>query len=208
MQLLFHVDILLLSFLGLCFLIAVPRMLARLGRMSEWTDVLYLRSYRDGSSGRRGSSEDTLRRPRIDKTYSELTVNKRESQAEVIEVQPMGSSRQTLSLPVQTPPKHVPTLSTIFPGISWLLSMSVRPGYTVGKLLLMLAYLGVMLYAGIYKSNPFTNPTRAGLVATSQIPLVFVVATKNNVVSALTGYGYEKVSAPEAAVSDNRSFLA
>lgn len=120
-QLLFHVDILLLSFLGLCFLIAVPRMLARLTHMSEWTDVLYLRSYRDGSSGRREFSEDTLRRPRIDKTNSELTVNKRESQAEVIEVQPMGSSRQTLSLPVQTPPKHVPTLSTIFPGISWLL---------------------------------------------------------------------------------------
>ncbi|EED79879.1 hypothetical iron reductase [Postia placenta Mad-698-R] len=193
-QLLFHVDILLLSFLGLCFLIAVPRMLARLTHMSEWTDVLYLRSYRDGSSGRREFSEDTLRRPRIDKTNSELTVNKRESQAEVIEVQPMGSSRQTLSLPVQTPPKHVPTLSTIFPGISWLLSMSVRPGYTVGKLVLMLAYFGVMLYAGIYKSNPFTNPTRAGLVATSQVPLVFVVATKNNIVSALTGYGYEKLN--------------
>lgn len=63
-----------------------------------------------------------------------------------------------------------------------------------------------MLYAGIYKSNPFTNPTRAGLVATSQVPLVFVVATKNNIVSALTGYGYEKVNAPKTTLSDNRSF--
>ncbi|KAI0954316.1 hypothetical protein AcV7_007581 [Taiwanofungus camphoratus] len=51
-----------------------------------------------------------------------------------------------------------------------------------------------MLYAGLVNSDPFTDPDRAGFVATSQIPVIIVLATKNNVLGALVGQGYQKLN--------------
>ncbi|KAH9918083.1 uncharacterized protein B0H18DRAFT_1032519 [Fomitopsis serialis] len=72
--------------------------------------------------------------------------------------------------------------------------MQVLPGYPIGTLFLMLCWVGVMLYAGLLDSNPFSNPGRAGILVVSQLPLVFVLGTKNNVVGTLIGQGYERLN--------------
>ncbi|EED82579.1 hypothetical iron reductase [Postia placenta Mad-698-R] len=196
MVLLFHIDLLLLCLLATCTLLAVPRMLVHLAHKSEWSDGIFFRRYAGDPARQQESS--ARNRPSIfsDRSRWNHTTSQDTSQAESIEAHPMRNySRQTLLIPAQHPPKHAPTLSTMFPAVSRLLSFTVRPGYTVGKLVLILAYLGLMLYGGLYGSNPFTNPARAGLVATSQIPLVIMMATKNNIITYLLGLGYEKASA-------------
>ncbi|PCH39469.1 iron reductase [Wolfiporia cocos MD-104 SS10] len=90
------------------------------------------------------------------------------------------------------PPIHVPSLSTISPQVAAILSTTIRPDYTIGKLVIFLLYFAVMLYSGLVDSNPFTNPGRAGLLAISQVPVVILFATKNNVFGTLIGKGYEK----------------
>lgn len=206
MVLLFHIDLLLLCLLAICILLAVPRMLVHLSHKSEWSEGIFLRRYAGDPARQQESPAQNRSSIFFDRSRSNQITSQDTSQAESIEVHPMRNySRQTLLIQAQHPPKHVPTLSTVFPGVSRLLSFTVRPGYTVGKLVLILAYLGLMLYGGLYGSNPFTNPARAGLVATSQIPLVIMVATKNNVLTYLLGLGYEKASAlTQCIVSNNR----
>ena len=170
-----HVDVLLLSVLGAFTLFALPRAIARFMRPFEWTRgfILYNSSK---------SHSSTARPP--DDTASEKSN---------ISVRPVAAGRST-SLGSGMPPPHVRSWSTAFPGLTWLLGTHIRPGYSVGRLILIYAYVGVILYAGLLHSNPFTNPVRAGLVTVSQVPLVVVLATKNNIVGALVGHGYERVS--------------
>ena len=58
---------------------------------------------------------------------------------------------------------------------------------------LLTALLAIVLYAGLYMSNPLAEPIRAGFVALSQIPVVVIFGTKNNLVGMLIGFGYERV---------------
>jgi len=51
-----------------------------------------------------------------------------------------------------------------------------------------------MLYAGLYKSSPFSDPVRAGWVSVAQIPFVIALATKNNILGYLLGFTYEKLN--------------
>ncbi|THV04056.1 hypothetical protein K435DRAFT_774561 [Dendrothele bispora CBS 962.96] len=46
--------------------------------------------------------------------------------------------------------------------------------------------------AGVFDITYWNN--RAGAIATSQFPLIIALATKNNIISLLTGVGYEKLS--------------
>ena len=82
----------------------------------------------------------------------------------------------------------------MFPTIASYLRVGVRPGLTIGKSILLLGYFGIMLYAGLYGSNPFSDPVRAGFLAASQIPVIVALGTKNNIVGMLIGFGYERVS--------------
>ena len=54
--------------------------------------------------------------------------------------------------------------------------------------------MGLVLFATFDGSDIFTDPKRTGYVAMAQIPIVVALATKNNVLSWLSGEGYEKVS--------------
>lgn len=54
-------------------------------------------------------------------------------------------------------------------------------------------YMGGILFATFDQSNFFSDPKRAGYIAVAQIPIVVALAVKNNVLSWLSGQGYEKV---------------
>ena len=71
--------------------------------------------------------------------------------------------------------------------------MRVAPGFSVGQFIIIAVYFACVAYASFYHSNIFTDKRRTGWVATSQMPIVFLFAQKNNVIGSVLGYGYEKV---------------
>lgn len=90
-------------------------------------------------------------------------------------------------------PVHMPMVSSLTCSLTRIVSRRVHREYTIGQVILMAGYLAAVFYAGFYKSNPFTDPLRSGWIVASQIPFVYISATKNNVVGTLVGVGYEKV---------------
>ena len=74
-----------------------------------------------------------------------------------------------------------------------MLRIPVIPNVTYGRASLLIFYFAVLLFAALYRDSIFKNPERAGAVAASQIPWVYILATKNNAIGILLGYGYERV---------------
>ncbi|KAF8443883.1 ferric reductase like transmembrane component-domain-containing protein [Boletus edulis BED1] len=89
---------------------------------------------------------------------------------------------------------HFPMcLSLRHPAASFI-HYRVLGNYTVVQAVLMAGYTAAVFYAAFYESNPFSYPKRAGWVTASQIPFVYALATKNNVIGLLVGVGYEKLN--------------
>lgn len=71
---------------------------------------------------------------------------------------------------------------------------------TLGRVLLVLAELIVVLVLCFYKLDPSDQwqwedvGYRTGFIAAAQLPLVILLAGKNNIVGWLTGVGYEKLN--------------
>ena len=71
---------------------------------------------------------------------------------------------------------------------------------TLGRVLLVLAELVVVLVLCFYKLDPSDQwqwedvGYRTGFIAAAQLPLVILLAGKNNIVGWLTGVGYEKLN--------------
>jgi len=91
-------------------------------------------------------------------------------------------------------PPHVPSVPLFLAPLMNLLRVSIAPGYSLGHAAVMLNYFYALLYGTFRESNIFTDNIRSAFMATSQIPLVFALAQKNNFIGGLLGYGYEKVS--------------
>ncbi|KAI0320502.1 hypothetical protein OF83DRAFT_1162386 [Amylostereum chailletii] len=92
-------------------------------------------------------------------------------------------------------PTRIPNyLSFTHPVICHALNYPLLPGLSMLKLLVLGIWFGIYLYAGIYRSNPFTEPKRAGFLGMWQIPFVVVFAIKNNPISVLAGVNYEKLN--------------
>ncbi|KAI0073832.1 hypothetical protein K474DRAFT_1666113 [Panus rudis PR-1116 ss-1] len=102
-----------------------------------------------------------------------------------------GRVRRTGKLDI---PTHMSAWSTMLPSVASIPRYQVKPGLSLGKAILILAYFAAMLYAGLVRANPFTTPVPAGYVAISQIPVVVVLATKNNIPGMLLGMGYERLN--------------
>jgi ferric-chelate reductase len=91
-------------------------------------------------------------------------------------------------------PTRVPRWTTILhPTLAYALNFRVAPGFSFGKLLVLLAYAGIMIYASLCRSDPFADSLRTGYVAISQIPIAVALAGKTNWLSWACGVGYEKV---------------
>jgi ferric-chelate reductase len=90
-------------------------------------------------------------------------------------------------------PTHMANWTTRLPILSSLTRIPIRPGLTVGGASILVGYSILMAYAGLYKSNLLTDPLRTGYLAVSQIPVVIILATKNNVLGMLLGAAYTRV---------------
>ncbi|KAJ3900337.1 iron reductase [Lentinula edodes] len=69
-------------------------------------------------------------------------------------------------------------------------------GLNAGQIFVVLAYLIIVLICIIMDSQLVNNSNRAGFLALAQLPVVFLFATKNSIVSLLLGpgHGYEKLN--------------
>jgi hypothetical protein len=81
----------------------------------------------------------------------------------------------------------------LHPTLAYALNFRVAPGFSFGKLLVLLAYAALMFFASLRRSDPFSDPVRTGYVAMSQIPIAVALAGKTNWLSWACGVGYEKV---------------
>ncbi|CCL98745.1 uncharacterized protein FIBRA_00750 [Fibroporia radiculosa] len=223
-----YIDTFLLIIVALVFLFTLPRALSRIIHLPQWTDGFLLYFYRrrkferrsrdatDNSvrqsrpSPRRGHSNsisiihaengEKLRSTKVNLVYSSNVSGNLSEHS-------YSSSAVTLN-PAVNLPVHMFAWSSIFPAVASLFSIPVWPGYSVGKVSLLLGYFCLMLFAGLLRSNPFTDPNRSALLGTSQVPVVIALATKNNVLGALTGIGYEKVIFHFSRAQKSQEFTA
>ncbi|KAG8221551.1 ferric reductase like transmembrane component-domain-containing protein [Butyriboletus roseoflavus] len=91
-------------------------------------------------------------------------------------------------------PWHFPMHFSLRHPAASFMQYRVLENYTAVQVLLMAGYTAAVFYAAFYGSNPFTDPSRSGWVIASQIPFVYALATKNNLIGLLVGVGYEKLN--------------
>ncbi|GJF00186.1 iron reductase [Phanerochaete sordida] len=161
-------DVLLLGVLGLCALALAPQLVARLRGRSEWWTGLVLYSSKPAST-RDDSSSITARNSR-DASVASLKGAR-------------GAVPHTRSLAARLP-RAAAFLRRPLPLF----------GRTLGQTALLLLYFGVLLFAALYRGSVFKDSVRAGALAAAQLPWVYALATKNNVIGALLGRGYEKLN--------------
>ncbi|TFY62033.1 hypothetical protein EVJ58_g4126 [Rhodofomes roseus] len=164
-----EIDIILIGVAGFFILLALPRAIARFKHLSQW-------------AGSNGSS------------YKEKPVDEN---AEVRSVSVYSNIDLTPFTGIESPknpPTYIAAWSCIFPYVNNILETKIRPGYSLWKVLLMIGYMAAMMYAALIDVNLFTSPARLGFVATSQLPVIYIMATKNNVFGTLIGQGYEKLN--------------
>lgn len=207
----YHIDLFIIGAFALYVLFVSPRAFARFSQSGEWTQGLFLRSVRLNANGsgnqhrppalRNQSSSSIYPMTPVDPSASNHFGNGTEDSHTLYAHQPpqqlaKPTSRQ-ISKPNQhhTYPAHLPSSYPLpaFRTLACILRKRVAPGFSLNQLVICVIYFGILSYASLYKSSPFTDPVRTGFVAVSQIPFLFALAAKNNVLGCLIGFGYEKV---------------
>jgi ferric-chelate reductase len=183
LRLVFNGDIFLLALFACILVLSVPRAFARL--TSGWRQGHILRSVSTGNKRSRKAPSSTDAYPGKGMDMKSDVSHTYYSHTNLVQHEKGRASSAF--------PHHVPTISSIFHPIAFLLRRRIVPGFSIGQASILALYSGILHYLSLYKSNVFTDPERTGFVAMSQIPVVFAFATKNNLLGTLIGLGYEKV---------------
>ncbi|KAJ7793934.1 hypothetical protein B0H14DRAFT_3558649 [Mycena olivaceomarginata] len=182
--LVYHTVVVLLALVALAVFVRIPRAFARLWRRSEWMRGHFL-SYQphpEPSQILPTSAAPTT----ID--FSNAMGSSQDSH----ETKPAVSLWRGTT--VSYPPHMKPTPSILRPVVSVLRSR-VAPGFSAAQMVVCVCWLGVMLFPAISGSQgPFTDFNRYGWIAISQVPFIFALGAKNNVLGTALGVGYEKLN--------------
>lgn len=186
-----HIDYFILAIFGVFFLLTIPRLIARYSRESEWSLGHMLRAQAVPSARpfvlqRENTLTTTPTRIRNKKSTETMSV---EETLTVVHSH-INLAKHDTSLP-KLPRSR--SFSALLHPVTAILGHPVMPGYSVGRLIIMLGYFFTLVYAGTYKSSPFADPQRTGFIAMSQLPIVFALGTKNNIFGMFLSVGYEKV---------------
>ncbi|KAG6864732.1 hypothetical protein C0991_007474 [Blastosporella zonata] len=192
-QLVTHVTLFLVIFIGFCVLLRLPRAFARFWRPSEWltghvfwhisnSRARTLRTKRlpDDYPSNTGSSQEGKEAASDDShtLYSHTHAKKNEGEGQT---------------EFRFPP-HIPTCPTFLRRLVMLHRIRLSPGFSVSQAAVITFYFSALTYAAFYKSSPFSDPVRTGWVAATQLPFVVALATKNNILGTLIGFTYEKLN--------------
>lgn len=217
----FHINVVLLGLFALYVVLTIPRALVYLFQPSEVSNGFFLRtgsstaSNRDdrvlrsgtnrgnkplrSTSARTNQTAHTLVEKPGDAAYGGGDNGKSPSGSVappaliIPQLAVKHFSRRHVAAPRRLPTR-VPRWATIVhPMIAYALDYRVAPGFSLGKLFILLAYAVIVLYSILFRSDPFNDPLRMGFVAMSQIPIAVALAGKTNVLSWVCGVGYQKV---------------
>lgn len=201
-DLVYHADILIFGIILIFALRTLPRAYARFSHRSEWS-----RGHRLSFVPPRNKTinpvinlNPPISYPINDSSKSfvdlECDTDPSLTTCESLPYHPRSSHSRNAYHEKELPmaPQHLPPPSFYFHPVSSILRYRVHDNYSIGQVLLMLVYTSIIFYVSFYKSNPFTDPHRTGFVITSQIPFVYALATKNNVIGFMVGVGYEKLN--------------
>jgi ferric-chelate reductase len=184
-----YIDILIAALIGFLALFRLPRALVRLRKRSEWSQGHFFQYKARNSQELSGSSHESDAIPTKEPLSSATT-------SEAHAFYNHGDRRQLLKMAEATQPSyppHMPTYPAFLRPFAEYLSLSIVSGYSNWQALVMLAYLGILLYAFSYDSNFLNNPRRSGIIAASQLPFLYAFASKNSVPGSLLGIGYQSV---------------
>lgn len=199
----YHTVIVLVALVALVFLLRIPRAFARFWRVSEWTRGHFL-----GYSSKTGPSLAS-RRVSVSVSYTKDMEMGGSSQDSHTTYDPKFALpvRARQSMGAALPPHMEPAPSFLRP-VTSLLRSRLAPGFSAFQLVVCAGYLGILLYPSIYRSTgPFVDINRYGFISTSQIPFIFALGAKNNLLGMFFGVGYEKVRCPVVAHVTHNSFV-
>ncbi|RPD56546.1 incomplete iron reductase [Lentinus tigrinus ALCF2SS1-7] len=221
-DLVFDIDLVLLGCVAVFFLLLLPRAAVRFTHKREWIDGHFLRSvYLEGPTApARVLRRPSEKRPNVISPVSPVylapssnntdgssyehhqyyteewggTTDVSHTYVSHADLLRKGSTASGRERRRQNAPTHMPGVSTMFPATAAFLRKTIRPGLTIGKSIILVSYSAIMLFAGLYMSNPLSEPVRAGFVAVSQVPVIVILGSKNNLVGMLIGFGYERLN--------------
>lgn len=189
----FHTTIFILACFALFAVFTWPRLLTRFSRGSEWTSGHFF--YHSTKPQRRPPAPK--RRPTISRPLEaryEKGLRAPNSDDDHTAVSHTGLVRREWERDAKVSlPPHCKSWSGIFHKLSTILSTRLDDGLSLGRCIILICYFSVVLFASLYKSNPFRDYLRTGFVSTAQIPIVFALGTKNNIIGRFLSMGYEKV---------------
>jgi hypothetical protein len=192
LSLVWHTDILILAFFAFFAVLTLPRFFTRFSRPSEWLDGHFFRSttllkQRYVSKTKKvilSPAEPVQSRAAFASSDDSHTLN---SHSHLIR-----SAAEKGRIKLDLPP-HIQSWAGRCRRISAFLCQECVPGYCIGRSIIVLGYFFIVLYASVYKASLFADPARTGFVAMAQAPIVYALATKNNLLGMALAIGYEKV---------------
>lgn len=189
-QFVFHIDVFLLALAGVFALFALPRAVARFSRAAEWRQGHILRAIPLERRAPRPPMRSVQSPSAGPSTADNLTSEESHTlHSEAHLIRHPAAKKEGWSLP-----PHICAWSSRIPTFANILRYRLDAGFSVGQALILVIYSAALVYAGFLKSNPFADPLRTGFVAMSQIPVVYLLATKNNILGIFLGLGYEKLN--------------
>ncbi|KAJ3823188.1 ferric reductase like transmembrane component-domain-containing protein [Lentinula raphanica] len=190
-QIVWDIDIILLSIIALLFLLRLPRFLARLYRFSEWTSGLVLRNrpyHTRTSASRRVQFSVGNNSSMNDLSTDESHVMYQDKMSAQRTPQVQGGIASSAY------PPHVSNCPTFFRPLLKLLHARVNTGVSFSHMAMMIVWTGAVVFPAFYMTEAFTDPVRFGWITASQLPFVYAFGTKNNVLGMFLGIGYEKIN--------------
>ncbi|KAF7324752.1 Iron reductase [Mycena kentingensis (nom. inval.)] len=186
--LVYHVDLFILALAAAVVVCILPRALARLWRVGEWGHGHLLTQRRPNPPpnivlSSKGTYMTTTKE--LDSELSHSTSRVRHARR----VDARGSP-----IHVSYPPHVARTLPLLRP-LTAPLSTRIAPGFTVGQVFILVLYMSILIYPlFVATPGPFVDLNRTGWIAISQLPLVVLFGSKNNVLGMLLGAGYESLN--------------
>lgn len=186
-----HIDYFIFAVFVFFALFTIPRLVLRYSRKSEWALGHVLRAVPFTGAADRWMRNAPETAATGDSSFYKVTESGSSDSHTLYSHTNLVQNREKLRQAAL--PSNSTSFSSFFHPLTAALGHPITPGYSIGKIVIMLGYFLVILYASIYKSNPFSDPKRTGFVAMSQLPIVFALGTKNNIFGVMLSLGYEKV---------------
>lgn len=183
--LVYHISLLIISFVAVLFVCRLPRAIIRFFRWSEISKG-HLLSY--ATAHRRPRiAHVTHEPPSVSSPTETISDESHRSYSYVQRVDEKGAAM------IMDYPPHLASCPSIFRGVASELIYRIAPGYSVAQVICALIYMAAWVYPMFYKSNPLSDYARAGWIGVAQLPFIFAFASKNNALGPFLGIGYEKV---------------